>query len=113
MGPLAQRITVERLVVPAVVVLVLVGLPWLNPGYRYLSIATSTGISAIALYGLAILFGQAGIMSVRHAALMRGRRLYRRHPRPRSRHQSVAGAPVSALFSAIVAGLLGLPSLCA
>ena len=45
-------------------------LPWLNPGYRFLSLATSTGITAIALYGLAILFGQAGIMSVGHAALM-------------------------------------------
>ena len=110
-GPLAQRITVERLVVPAVVVLVLIGLPWLNPGYRYLSIATSTGISAIALYGLAILFGQAGIMSVGHAALM-GVGAYTGAILARDLGINLwLALPVSALFSAIVAGLLGLPSL--
>lgn len=51
-------------------VLLLVALPWISPSYRFLSIAISTGTVAITLYGLAVLFGQAGLMSVGHAALM-------------------------------------------
>ena len=41
--------------------------PWLNPGYRALSFAVTTGITAIVLYGMAIPFGQAGIMSLGYA----------------------------------------------
>ena len=56
-----------------VTVLVVVGvltLPWLNPGYRALSFAITTGVTAIVLYGMAIPFGQAGIMSLGYAGLM-------------------------------------------
>ena len=44
--------------------------PWLNPGYRALSLAVTTGITAIVLYGMAIPFGQAGVMSLGYAGLM-------------------------------------------
>ena len=58
----APRLTwMERAIVPAGVFLLLIGLPWLHPGYRLLSLAVSTGVNTIALCGLAILFGQARI----------------------------------------------------
>jgi branched-chain amino acid transport system permease protein len=98
--------------VTAMVLLVfLVGFPWLNPGYRFLSLGITTGITTIALYGLGLQFGQAGIMSVGHAAFI-GIGAYTA--------AILAGQlgmgfwlalPFSALFSALVAGLIGLPSL--
>src|SRR6266511_1695829 len=60
----------EQLIAAIAVVAILVALPWLGLGYRFLSLAFTTGYTAIALYGLAIQFGQAGIMSVGHAAVM-------------------------------------------
>ena len=86
-------------------------LPGLGLGYRFLSIAVTTGYTAIALYGLGIQFGQAGIMSVGHAALMgigayASAMLYN--------HFGIgfwASLPVSFVSAAIVGGLIGLPSL--
>src|ERR1700722_5246028 len=102
---------VERLIVPTVVVAVLVGLPWLHPGYRMLSLAISTGVSVIALCGLAILFGQAGIMSVGHAALM-GVGAYTGAILARDLNMNFwEGFPFAAIAAAAVAGLVGLPSL--
>lgn len=106
-----QRSTLEFLAILVALAAVLVALPLLNPGYRFLSIATSTGISAIALYGLAILFGQAGIMSVGHSALM-GIGAYTGAIVARDFGIGLwAGLPISALLAAVVAGLVGLPSL--
>jgi branched-chain amino acid transport system permease protein len=112
-GPsFAPRLTwPERSLVPLVVVIVLIGLPWLHPSYRLLSLAVSTGLSAITLCGLAILFGQAGIMSVGHAALM-GVGAYTGAILARDFNMNLWEAlPCAALSSAIVAGLVGLPSL--
>jgi branched-chain amino acid transport system permease protein len=108
----AVRLTlVERSIVPIVVTLALIGLPWLHPGYRMLSLAVSSGVSVIALCGLAILFGQAGIMSVGHAALM-GVGAYTGAILARDLGMNLWEAlPCAALFSAFVAGLVGLPSL--
>src|SRR5258708_14506228 len=53
-----------------VVALFLLGFPWLNPGYRILSLSITTAFTAVALYGLALQFGQAGIMSVGHSPFM-------------------------------------------
>src|ERR1700744_2947086 len=101
----------ERSIVPLAVVVVLVGLPWMHPGYRLLSFAVSTGISTIALCGLAILFGQAGIMSVGHAALM-GVGAYTGAILARDFGINLWMAlPAAALSSAVLAGLVGLPSL--
>jgi branched-chain amino acid transport system permease protein len=101
----------QEIVAAVVVVVFLVAFPWLNPGYRYLSLAITTGITSIALYGLGIQFGQAGIMSVGHAAFI-GIGAYTA--------AILAGKlgvgfwlalPFSTLFSAAFAGLIGLPSL--
>ena len=52
-------------VVPTLLILV----PWLLPTARLLTLATITSINAIVLYGLAVLYGQAGMLSIAHAAL--------------------------------------------
>jgi branched-chain amino acid transport system permease protein len=107
----AHLTLIERLIMPTMLVVVLLGLPWFHPGYRLLSLATSTGISAITLYGLAILVGQAGIMSVGHAALM-GVGAYTGAILARDLGLNLWTAlPFAAIFSAIAAGLVGLPSL--
>jgi len=90
---------------------VLVGIAFAGPSYRFLSVAVSTGIVAIALYGLAVLFGQAGILSVGHAGLI-GVGAYTA--------AIIAGRyglgfwpalPIAAVITALVAGVLGLPAL--
>src|SRR6201985_3344984 len=94
-----------------VVALFLLGFPWFSPGYRILSLSIPTAFTAIALYGLALQFGQAGIMSVGHAGIMgiggyTGAILA---------NQLGIGfwlaLPASILLSALAAGLVGLPSL--
>jgi branched-chain amino acid transport system permease protein len=101
----------ERWALPLVVMVLLFALPWLHPGYRILSLAASTCVSAVALYGLAILFGQAGIMSVGHAALM-GVGAYAAAILARDADLGFfAALPIASLLSAAVAGLVGLPSL--
>ncbi len=98
-------------VAAAVVVALLVGFPSLNPGYRFLSLAVTTGFTAVALYGLGFQFGQAGIMSVGHAALM-GIGAYTAGILATKFGIGFWPAlPCSALAAALVAGLIGLPSL--
>ncbi|TPN85551.1 branched-chain amino acid ABC transporter permease [Mesorhizobium sp. CU2] len=89
----------------------LIALPWLGLGYRFLSIAITTLYTAIGLYGLGLQFGQAGIMSVGHAALM-GVGAYA------SAILSVqlglgfwTSLPFAMVLSAIVGGVIGLPTL--
>ncbi|MBZ9864640.1 branched-chain amino acid ABC transporter permease [Mesorhizobium sp. CA15] len=91
--------------------MLLIALPWLGLGYRFLSIAITTLYTAIGLYGLGLQFGQAGIMSVGHAALM-GVGAYA------SAILSVqlglglwASLPFAMALSAIVGGVIGLPTL--
>src|SRR5882724_2650328 len=56
---------------PALIVVVLLALvPLLSPSNRLLSLAISAGINIVALYGLSVLFGQTGILSMGHAALV-------------------------------------------
>jgi ABC-type lipopolysaccharide export system ATPase subunit len=111
MAASAENSSREKIVAAVVVVLLLVFFPWLNPGYRYLSLAITTGITAIALYGLGLQFGQAGIMSVGHAAFI-GVGAY-----TAAILSGKLGAgfwvalPFSMLLSALIAGLVGLPSL--
>src|SRR5260221_3893997 len=61
----------EEIVVAIILTIFLIGFPWLHPGYRFLSLAITTGFTAIALYRLGLQFGQARIMSGWHAAIMR------------------------------------------
>src|SRR6478609_4603870 len=62
--------SVGGIIAAAILIVFLVAFPSFHPGYRFLSLAITTGITAIALYGLGIQFGQAGIMSVGHAAFI-------------------------------------------
>jgi branched-chain amino acid transport system permease protein len=94
-----------------VVVGFLVGFPSMNPGYRFLSLAITTGFTAIALYGLGFQFGQAGIMSVGHAGLMGVGAYTAGILATKFGIGFWPALPCSAVASAIVAGLIGLPSL--
>ncbi len=100
-----------EIVVGVAVVVFLIGFPWLHPGYRFLSLGITTGFTAIALYGLGLQFGQAGIMSVGHAAFM-GVGAYTAGILAGKLGLGFWPAlPFSILFSAVFAGLIGLPSL--
>src|ERR1700720_3963846 len=98
-------------IVAIILMIFLIGFPWLHPGYRFLSLAITTGFTAIALYGLGLQFGQAGIMSVGHSALM-GVGAYTAAILSRDAGLGFWSAlPFSILLSAIFAGLVGLPTL--
>ena len=48
-------LTVKQVAVAIVFAAALLSVPYLGTSYRFLSVAVSTGIAAIALYGLAII----------------------------------------------------------
>jgi branched-chain amino acid transport system permease protein len=76
-----------------------------------LRVAISTAIAMIVLYGLAIPFGQAAILSLGYAELM-GFGAYTAAILSRDAGMNLWQAlPFSALVSAIFAGVFGLPSL--
>jgi branched-chain amino acid transport system permease protein len=101
----------EEIVAAIILMAFLVGFPWLHPGYRFLSLAITTGFTAIALYGLGLQFGQTGIMSVGHAAFM-GIGAYTAGILATKLGVGFwAALPFSVLFSALFAALIGLPSL--
>ncbi len=107
----SARGRVEEIVVAVVMVIILAALPSLHIGYRFLSIAITTGYTAIALYGLGLQFGQAGIMSVGHAAMI-GIGAYT--AAMLSVHFGIGfwvALPASILFAAVAGALVGLPSL--
>jgi branched-chain amino acid transport system permease protein len=108
--PAAPR-ALEQIVVAVAIVVSMAALPSLHIGYRFLSIAITTGYTAIALYGLGIQFGQAGIMSVGHAAIL-GVGAYT--AAMLFAHFGVgfwAALPVSIIFAAIAGGAVSLPTL--
>ena len=99
-------------IVGALLILVfLLGFPWLNPGYRFLSLAITTGITAIALCGLGLQFGQAGIMSVGHAAFVGIGAYSAAILAGKLGFSFWLALPFSIVFPAVIAGLIGLPSL--
>ena len=104
-------LTLDRIVVAAVIAIGLLAIPWLEPSYRFLSIAISTGTAAITLYGLSVLFGQAGILSIGHAALMGVGGYAAAMLAERFGFGFWSGIPFAMVASALVAGLLGLSSL--
>src|SRR6202162_571317 len=120
-GPLTERrtgqegstciLSARKAVTALVLVVFLVGFPWLNPGYRFLSLGITTGITTIALYGLGIQFGQAGIMSVGHAAFVGIGAYTAAILAGRLGVGFWLALPFSTLLSAVFAGLIGLPSL--
>ena len=98
-------------VVTALIVVAVIAFPWMQPGYRLLSFAVTTCLTAIVLYGMAVPFGQAGIMSLGYAGLM-GFGAYTAAILWRDLGLNMWQAmPFSALVAAVFAGLFGLPSL--
>lgn len=109
--PAAFPVTVTQVVVAIVFAVAVLSVPFLGLSYRFMSVAVSTGISAIALYGLAVIFGQAGILSIGHAALMGVGGYAAALLAERLGLGFWIGLPVAMAASALVAGFLGLSSL--
>jgi branched-chain amino acid transport system permease protein len=106
-----ERPSREHLVVGAIILVLLIVFPSLDPGYRYLSLAITTGFTAIALYGLSLQFGQAGIMSVGHAGIMGIGGYTAAILSNQLGFGFWEALPFSILLSALAAGLVGLPAL--
>ncbi len=101
-----------RSLIPALVVLVLLALvPALGPSNRMLSLAISAGINIVALYGLSVLFGQTGILSMGHAALV-GVGAYTAALLARDAGIGFwVALPLGGIFAAVAAVIIGVPSL--
>ena len=85
--------------------------PLLDPSNRLLSLAITAGINIIALYGLSLLFGQTGILSMGHAALV-GVGAYAAAILLRDAGIGFwAALPLAGLAAAIAAAIIGVPSL--
>lgn len=85
--------------------------PLFSPSNRLLSLAVSAGINVIALYGLSVLFGQTGILSMGHAALV-GVGAYTAAMLLRDFDIGFWGAlPFAGLVAAVAAAIVGIPSL--
>lgn len=95
----------------AFVIVALLAAPWITHSYRFLSIAISAGIATITLYGLAILFGQTGLLSMAQAAFM-GVGAYTATILARAIGLGFwSSIPFAMIASAMVAGVLGVFSL--
>ena len=101
-----------RSLIPALIVLALLAvMPALGPSNRMLSLAISAGINIVALYGLSVLFGQTGILSMGHAALV-GVGAYAAAILARDTGIGFwVALPVGGIFAAIAAAIIGIPSL--
>ncbi|KSV75493.1 hypothetical protein N185_16775 [Sinorhizobium sp. GW3] len=93
------------------VLLLLAFVPFFSPSNRLLSLAVSAGINIIALYGLSVLFGQTGILSMGHAALV-GVGAYTAAIFLREFDLGFwIALPFAGLFAAVAAAIVGIPSL--
>ncbi len=101
-----------RSLVPVLIVLALLAhVPLMGPSNRFLSLAISAGINIIALYGLSVLFGQTGILSMGHAALV-GVGAYTAALLARDFDIGFwFSIPVAGIMAAVVAAVIGIPSL--
>ena len=101
-----------RSLLPVLVLLALFAMvPLLSPGNRLVSLAISAGINIIALYGLSVLFGQTGILSMGHAALV-GVGAYTAAILARDFGIGFwVSLPMAGLAAALVAAIVGAPSL--
>jgi branched-chain amino acid transport system permease protein len=110
-GGWIERPSREQIVLAILVLGVVVIFPLLNPGYRLLSLAVTTGFTAIALYGLALQFGQAGILSVGHAGIVGVGAYVAAILATQFGAGFWVALPFSILVSALAAALVGMPSL--
>ncbi len=102
--------TAERVVVIVGVGIFILLLPEFTTS-RHLFLATVTGTTAIAVYGLAVIFGQAGILSLAHAGLWAigaytGAIFFREFG-----WSYWAVLPLGIVFASIAAALLAYPAL--
>jgi len=102
--------TAERIVVIVGVGIFILLLPEFSTS-RHLFLATVTGTTAIAVYGLAVIFGQAGILSLAHAGLWAigaytGAIFFREFG-----WSYWAVLPLGIIFASIAAALLAYPAL--
>jgi branched-chain amino acid transport system permease protein len=97
---------------PVLVVLILLALvPSVVTSSRILSLAITAGINIVALYGLSVLFGQTGILSLGHAALV-GVGAYTAAILARDLDIGFwASIPVAAILASAMAAVVGFPSL--
>ena len=103
--------SVASLVATSAVLLLLAFVPDLVSSSRILSVAITAGINIVVLYGLSVLFGQTGILSLGHAALV-GAGAYTAAILARDLGIGFWGAlPAAALLASALAALVGLPSL--
>ncbi|MER9679144.1 branched-chain amino acid ABC transporter permease [Mesorhizobium sp. M0184] len=111
-GRAAPAFKAMRSLPPVLVILALIALvPLFSPSNRFLSLAISAGTNVIALYGLSVLFGQTGILSMGHAALV-GVGAYAAAILARDFGVGFwATLPAAALASAVFAMIVGIPSL--
>jgi branched-chain amino acid transport system permease protein len=85
--------------------------PLLGPSNRLLSLAITAGINVVALYGLSVLFGQTGILSMGHAALV-GVGAYTAAILARDfGFDFWLAIPFAAATTALLAAIVGFPSL--
>ena len=100
----------EKIVMAVLVGGALVAMPWILPTARLLTLAIIAAINVVALYGLALLYGQTGILSVAHAALWGvgayAGALLAKH----ANWNFWAALPIAIVAAAVLAGLLAYPS---
>ena len=101
-----------RSLLPVLVLVALLAMvPLLSPSNRFLSLAISAGINIVALYGLSVLFGQTGILSMGHAALV-GVGAYTATILARDFDIGFwLSLPLAGMMAALVATIIGIPSL--
>ena len=101
----------ERWLLILAVPALLIAAPWILSDSRLVALAIVAGINAIVLYGLAVLFGLTGILSIAHAALW-GIGAYTAGILLRDLGWSFwAALPYAAVMAGVAAGLLGYPAL--
>ena len=107
-----RLVSAFRSLLPVLVLLALLAMvPLLSPSNRFLSLAISAGINIIALYGLSVLFGQTGILSMGHAALV-GVGAYTATILARDFDVGFwLALPLAGVMAALVATIIGIPSL--
>ena len=107
-----RLVSAFRSLLPVLVLLALFAMvPLLSPSNRFLSLAISAGINIVALYGLSVLFGQTGILSMGHAALV-GVGAYTATILARDFDIGFwLALPLAGVMAALVATVIGIPSL--
>jgi branched-chain amino acid transport system permease protein len=106
-----RALSPERAVLLISVPILIILAPGILASSRLLDIAITYAIFSIALYGVALLYGQVGLLSIAHAALMGIGSYTAAILLIQIDIGFWAVLPICALITAATAGLLGVPSL--